>query len=137
MRKDLVFLTCLFGLAGFCGCSAVRSETFYIGAINTKKEAVTCIIYVDDEIVAQGDNPENPVRTPANVPIKFRIKPDGMGFGSVKVAVKAVEVENGKIVKGLLENERSPYLQDGNAARSVRIGDARKQIFILRPNRER
>ncbi len=137
MRKDLVSLTCLFGLAGFCGCSTVRQETFYISAINSKKEAVTCIISVDDQLVLQGDDPDNPVRTPASVPIKFRLKRDGTGYGSAKVALKAVEVENGKIVKGLRENERSPYLQDGNAERSVRIGDARKQLFILRLNRER
>lgn len=137
MRNKVIPVLCVAGLGGFSGCSTVRQESFYIHSINTKKEALTCIIYVDDQRVAQGDDPDNPVRTPANVPIKFRIKPDGTGFGSVKVAVKAVEVENGKIVKGLQDNEKSLYLQDGNAERSVLIGDSRKQLFILRRDTDR
>jgi len=113
-------------------CATERTGAFRVNAFDTEEKAVTCVIFLNDEVLLD-DKSQEPIRTPAEVKIQFREKAEGSGFESMKLGVRAVEVDGeGKIVRGLREREDSPYIED---SRSVYPNDARQQTFFLRKNR--
>ena len=114
------------------GCATDRAVKFHVTTMDTEEKPVTCVIFANDELVLD-EKSQDPLRTPVDVKVQFREKTDGPGFESVKIGVRAVEIDkDGKIVKGLREREESPYIED---ARSVYPTDSRQQTFFLRKNR--
>ena len=119
----------------FCAsCSGPQPISFRVAAINTDEEEVPCAILIDDQVVVDNGTNE-PIRTPAQIPIEFpEAKDGGEGRAGVKLGVRAVALDpQGKVLTGLKEGESSPYTED---SRFVYPDDGRSQLFILRRNKE-
>jgi hypothetical protein len=114
-------------------CASMEETEFYVEAINTDTEKVSCIILRDDELVL--DNATNDyVKTPATVWVRFHEDRDGDGkYDGVKLGVRPVVIDaQGKIIQGTKEADPTPYLED---SRHVYSNDAKTQLFILRRNK--
>ncbi len=132
-RNYWIQWTALLPVIFLVSCSSVLKKEFYISAIDTDEKEVTCVIFQEDQMLL--DNTTNePIRTPGNIIVEFKEKPGG-GYESVKLGVRGVVVEEGKITRGIREGEEYPYLEDTNSWRSVYANDAKRQLFILRKNK--
>lgn len=116
----------IFSTLFLVSCSSVQYQEVYVNAISTQEEELPCVILVEDEIQLGDDNAA--ILTPVKIRLPFYLKNDGSGFEGTKLGVKAVKVEDGKIIHGLNRGEESEYNTDW---RSVHLGDATKQLFIL------
>jgi len=123
-------LTALF----LVSCASEMKRPFYVSAIDTEEKEVTCIIFQDDQLLLDNQSNEA-IRTPATIEIDFG-KEVGGRYQKVKLGVRGVKVENGKITRGLREGEEYPYLEDANSWRMISSNDAKNQLFILRKNKD-
>ncbi|MBI4585437.1 MAG: hypothetical protein HY717_15600 [Planctomycetes bacterium] len=133
MRTWLLILLILPITLLAVSCGPLQKE-FYINAINTQEEKVVCAILQEDEVLYDKNN--QAILSPATVILTFKMKSDGSDWEKIKIGVKAVEKDaEGKVIRGLKQEEESPYLEDNNSFRYVQPNDARTQLFILRRNK--
>jgi hypothetical protein len=117
----------------FCfSCASTRQVEFKVNVINTEEKELPAVVFVDETLEVDPATNE-PLRTPATVKVTFEEDSEGNGFASVKLGVKAVVVEEGKITSGLREGEASPYVEDW---RHVYPNDSKTQLFILTRNKD-
>lgn len=124
----------LLGWLLCASCSGPYIAEFRVRSINTDEEEIPCVVFRDEQLVVD-ETTNAPVLTPAQLKIAFPPRRDGGdGYQSVKLGVRAVELDaEGKVVGDLTEEEASPYVED---SRFVHDDDAPTQLFVLRRNKD-
>ncbi len=104
-------------------CSAPPNPPFEVKAMNTRQEAVPCVVFVDNRL---HPNTDDPALTPVRLDLSFETK------SSYKLMVKPCEVDDqGVVVPNSWEQGDVRYLPK---ERYIDKRDPKIQLFIVERN---
>jgi hypothetical protein len=108
-------------------CAPLPQQEFVVDTLNTQEGQIPCVVLVDDELQVGTDGQE--LRTPARLAMRFKPRPDGLGYQGVKLGVRAVKLDGeGKVISGSKKGESSEYQDD---FRLIYPSDPPRQLFVL------